>query len=367
MDLVEKLISVPPREVAGGRTSNRYSYQHVWAFNLMLELMSVVDEFVLIMELHEDILILDSAAAPSWIDFYQVKTDTKPSGYITVSTITKTSSKKPDQQSIVQKLISNYSKFRPEARSIHLVSNKHFDFGELINGIPSINRDLIRLSELNAESFSKIKASMCRACMCNDCPYIDGCHNACLNLLYFDVSSLDMTCYESTVLGKFIGYLSDNNIDGSLVDAKSIFNTILSEIKRISNYETIPATRNELFQRKSITRNDFNHFIERLHGSITSEDIWKEIQPYLLHDGFSTMEVSKIAQQWKKLMLEDMNVDNLLLVTIKADIKLAIKTLNSDNSKEYANCILAAISQKPYYSAYPKEYFLAIMAKELYL
>lgn len=365
MDLAEKLISIPPRETDGGRSSNRYSYQQVWAFNFMLKMMSASEDFVLIMELHDDVLVLDSSISPTCIDFYQIKTDTKPSGYMTAATITR--KLKKIKKSIVQKLISNYSKFRSETRSLHLVSNKSFDLGNLRNGASSISRSSIILSELDAVVMQKIKKSMCCECSCGGCLYAGGCHDACLPLLYFDVSELDIVNYEKSALGEFVKYLINISVDGRVNDAESIFNAILSEIKRINNCETIPSSKIELLQRKSITRANFNNYIQKLKDSISAEDMWNDVQQYLLHDGFSSIEVSKIAHHWKKLRLDSMDTDNLLLVEIREDIKALVATTTASNAKEYTEKVLPALTSRSYYSTYPKEYYIAMVARELYL
>lgn len=69
MELKDKLISVPGRENAGSRSSNRFSYQQVWAFDHILDLLSAETDFMLIMEFHEDIFVLNSADNPKKIDF----------------------------------------------------------------------------------------------------------------------------------------------------------------------------------------------------------------------------------------------------------------------------------------------------------
>ena len=36
MDLTEKLLKIPERENAGARSSNRFTFQQVWAFDYIL-------------------------------------------------------------------------------------------------------------------------------------------------------------------------------------------------------------------------------------------------------------------------------------------------------------------------------------------
>ena len=64
MNLADKLLAVPQRENAGSRTANRFNYQQVWAFNYMLDLLGTEVDFLLLMEFHDDIIVLDSASNP---------------------------------------------------------------------------------------------------------------------------------------------------------------------------------------------------------------------------------------------------------------------------------------------------------------
>ena len=58
MDLTEKLLKIPERENAGARSSNRFTFQQVWAFDYMLKVVEEDRDFVLFMEFHDDIIVL---------------------------------------------------------------------------------------------------------------------------------------------------------------------------------------------------------------------------------------------------------------------------------------------------------------------
>lgn len=365
MDLAEKILSVPQRENAGSRTSNRYSYQHIWAFNHMLSLIDSDKDFMLLMEFHDDIFILDSSESPQFINFYQIKTDDKRSRYITPSFIVKDFKKYPEKMSIAQKLIDNYSKFRSETKSIHLVSNKSFDFENLKDNTNSTDRNTIGLYEVEHKIFSKIKEGMCDACECNECVFEKGCHNNCMYLIYFDVSSLDLINYEETVLGKFVNYLSRKSIESTLTRTKSIFYTILSEIKRINNCEKRAYDFDELLKLKSITREELLNMINNLRID-TTDDMWEDIRSYMLHDGFSTFEATKVGQQWKRCNIDLMNIDNLLLLEIREDVRKIISKSGFDNCKSFTEYIYSELRNKKYFKIYSKEYLYAIILKEMF-
>ena len=361
MNLADKLLAVPQRENAGSRTANRFNYQQVWAFNYMLDLLGTEVDFLLLMEFHDDIIVLDSASNPQYIDFYQIKTDNKPSRYIKTSFITKDASKYPDKMSIAQKMIDNYAKFKSNTKSIHLVSNKNFDFGELKCKVKSNERVAIRLDEISDEELVKLKKGMCQSCHL----YKNNCNKECLKLIYFDVSFTDLVNYEETVMGRFVNSLNNMGIESSTSKIKSIFYTILGEIKRSNNWEMQPQSISELIQRKSISKEDFRGWIDKLRVDMP-DDTWNEIKSDLLHDGLTSIEVMKIGKQWKKYHIDLMNVENIALQKIRDQVQKLISEKSFDSSKEYIKYVYSVINEQSDVKILSKEYVYAIIVKELF-
>lgn len=361
LDLTEKLLAVPQRENAGSRSSNRFNYQQVWAFNRMLEMLKEGQEFLLFMELHDDVIVLDSTSESQLVDFYQIKTDTKPSRYIKTSFLTKDAKKYPEKMSIAQKMIDNFSKFKSDTGAIRIVSNKKFDFGELKSGDKSIERAIVSLSEINESEFNKLKQGMCQACHLSE----PDCGHVCTDLLYFDVSFLDLASYEDTILGRFINQLGELGIESTISKTKSIFYTILGEIKRVNNWESKAYNKSELLQRKAISKTDFLNLINQLKEEMP-DDLWNNIQEYLIKDGFSTFEVNKIRKEWKKYHINAMDVEDYSLQTIKGEVQKVIEEVSFDNSKEFADYIYTSIKDKRDVKIHPKEYIYAIIVKELF-
>lgn len=360
LGLTERLLAVPQRENAGARSANRFNYQQVWAFNHILDLIEYESDFLLLMEFHDDVIVLESTSNSETIDFYQIKTDDKPSRYLTASFITKNANKYPEKMSIAQKMIDNYSKFYSETKGIHLVSNKNFDFGELKVGGNSTNRAVINLSEISDDQLNKIKKGMCQSCHLEE----KSCENNCINLIYFNVSFMDLVNYEDTILGKFVNYLSSTGIESSLSKTKAILFTILGEIKRINNWELSSQSIDELKKRKSISKEAVKRWINTL--SIEMQDnLWEDIKPYLLNDGFTSFEVNKIGQQWKKYKLESMNI-NETLHGIKKEIRKIISSESFNNSKEFTEFVYGKLQYEREVKIFPKEYIYAVIVKELF-
>jgi Cap4 dsDNA endonuclease len=70
----ELLVSTPPRERSGSRSSNRFSFQQSWGLGLLLSLHERPDDYCVLFDIHEYVIVLNSSTAPSEADLYQVKT-----------------------------------------------------------------------------------------------------------------------------------------------------------------------------------------------------------------------------------------------------------------------------------------------------
>lgn len=271
MDLAEKLLKIPERENAGARSSNRFSFQQVWAFDYMLKVVEADTDFILFMEFHDDIIVLSRTEQDEYVEFFQIKTDDKDSRYITPTFITKNGSKFPDKMSIIQKMIDEFAKFENDTRGIHLVSNKNFDFGKLVDDTETKNRMSFVFKDVNQTCLKKIKKDMCKACN-----KVNNCNEECLNIIYFDVSDLDLQSYEDAVMGRMIKKLDDMHILSTTERTRSIYNTILGEIRRVNNSEKPAGSVAELMIRKSISKRELLEWIDKLRVEMP-DDLWNQV------------------------------------------------------------------------------------------
>src|SRR6186713_2202824 len=85
--LKEKLLQVRPRETSGSKTSKRFDFQKNWALCKLLECHKSGKPYALILDYHDDVLLLDSESDPKAVHFYQVKT--KEDGHWTLTLLLK--------------------------------------------------------------------------------------------------------------------------------------------------------------------------------------------------------------------------------------------------------------------------------------
>jgi hypothetical protein len=62
-----------PRERSGSQTSARYDFQTNFAILKLVELREGAQDFRVVVDLFDDLMVLDSALAPTAVRFYQIK------------------------------------------------------------------------------------------------------------------------------------------------------------------------------------------------------------------------------------------------------------------------------------------------------
>lgn len=369
MQLKEKLITTPRREDAGGRTSNRFSFQHSWAMQKLLELVSTENDFVLIMEFFDDVIVLDSSTNPQMIDFYQIKTNNKKTErFITTKKVV---TPLKDGLSIAQKLIDNLSRFPGDTRSIHLVSNKAYKFDLLDKDCDSTEKLTISLNEFCEDEFAKIKANICKTCHYNKCLYPKGCSERCRKILYFDVSDLGINNYDDTVFGRFVKFLTERHFgDGTISNSRAVYNTLMSEIVRINNNERKSSSFEELLMSKSITKAKFDLYLKDFQKTYLMKNDWIDISNALrFHsENYGNIEINLIRKQWDKYRADCLESDLPILDLIKSDIREIIESCNFESYREYIDYVHLQIKDKKYYqqNLYDKHYYTAVVLGELY-
>lgn len=76
MSSLDKLASIHPKENAGASSSIRFEYQINWGLHRLLQLEKAHEDYVMILDYHDDIVICNSEKQEDYIDFYQIKTIT---------------------------------------------------------------------------------------------------------------------------------------------------------------------------------------------------------------------------------------------------------------------------------------------------
>lgn len=83
MGLATDLVSTPLREK--GATGGRYDFQTMWGLALLFQQHGTSDDYAIVFEFHDDVVLLDSANNPCSVRFYQVKSKATNGGWTLTS------------------------------------------------------------------------------------------------------------------------------------------------------------------------------------------------------------------------------------------------------------------------------------------
>src|SRR6185295_19219486 len=64
MDLKDAILLIPPREQSGSEMADRVAYQIDWVLSKIIELHRTDDDYLIVLEHQDDVILLDSEASP---------------------------------------------------------------------------------------------------------------------------------------------------------------------------------------------------------------------------------------------------------------------------------------------------------------
>lgn len=153
MTLAADLISKPLREKSA--TGGRYEYQTMWGLALLFEQHGTQDDYAIVFEFHDDVVLLNSTTEPTTARFYQVKSKATNGGW-TLSKLlqrekVKTETGIKEKPSHIDKMFDNVAKFPNAVLSADFVSNQLCGFN---------TNATFQLKECETADFEKVVKSV---------------------------------------------------------------------------------------------------------------------------------------------------------------------------------------------------------------
>lgn len=312
--LLTSFVEKPLRETSGSRSANRFDYQKNWALCELLSLHSTKNDYLIVFDYHEDVVVFDSQMAPSSVTFYQVKT--KDRGNWTIGSLTK-SQNNESSQSIISKLYSNYSKFLNYVDILVFASNQGLS-AQLKNGDKSFDCKNIKFAQLSPLDKEKVRIAA---------EGIDQDHCDIFGLSKITVLKTDLHLENHVAItkGKLVEFFERLHPE-SPVHISLVYKTIFDEIRRKTNYEEGCTNVEELLSRKSISHAEFERIIKIVLQNRTSNDLWLEAQQQLT-TSYGPLEIRKIKSDWQQYAVDRMDVGNEFLMRIRESICSSILEL----------------------------------------
>lgn len=357
MSAFDSIVARKPRENAGSMAANRFEYQLDWGLNKLLLLEESGQPYTVIFDYQDDILVLDSDESPNYIDFYQVKTNTAASGWQKKQLIQIKEKKTPDKAedltlfdeeddveadekySKIAKLLVHSLDFPREAREFFFVTNANFG-NSLIKGGKLNRATNLSFADLVEKAKDEIKRKIKE-----ELPEIE---DDVFEHLHFIKNQMGVNEHGKTIIGCLNEFL-EKHYPKVKVGVRPVYETLIGEIRKRNNYETIPDTVEELIGKKAITKKQFHQFLKGIETLESIEAKETKIQGYLMRYLPDTASAKRrsITRQLQKIREETLIYDNHEFLRLYNKIEVLLNETEGDqNEWEWSQKVLARLHEE---------------------
>lgn len=294
--LKNKIIENIPRDVSGARSANRFDYQKDWAICLLLKLYNEQSDFLLILDYHDDIVVLDSEINPSYCSFYQVKT--KDNGVWKINDLIR----KEGNNSILGKLYEHKIRFKDNVKELSIVSNAKIDV-KLKNDKTCNELSKIPFSDLDEKEINIICNAIQEHYSLPESPELK-------DIMYFLYTDLSLHDHSNHVVGKIDKFINELEKKGN---SRSFYIALHDELKRKNDREFLSDTWDNLKEKKAIGFNKFDNFIKSaLKPDKYETDMFFAFNQ-LQHDGMDSLELRNLKTRYRTIEMES-KYDGYLII-----------------------------------------------------
>ncbi len=359
---LQLLATTPPRETSGSRAANRFDYQKSWALCRLLELHAAGIDYVLILDYHDDVVVVERGETSELIQFYQVKT--KKRGNWTIRQLTapkKKGASNNEPSSILGKLFSNYVLFPKDTALLAVISDAGFDV-PLKDGRKSTDIQTLRDPQLADEVLNEINSKVAEDCATScSFPYSDR------PTLEFHHSDVPVAEHIVFAKGRVMEFVESEFKDCS-PSANALFRTLESEIRRRTNCEDEVNTVAGLLGRRAIDRQLIESAILDVRSQILSIAPYQEqLTAQLRSEGVPAGKIRRIQAECQIIDVQasDPSEDDLReavkMVRTAADEPFSSSAMSLT---QMTNVVLDKVMSRTYFG---RERIEAIIMREFYV
>ena len=363
MSSIEKLAQIRPVENAGSRSSNRFEYQINWGLDKLLKMEEGNEDYVMIFDYHDDIVVCNSDKDYDYIDFYQIKT--KKSGQWSKSCLDKATNEGSDNQadissknglSILAKLVSHTKTF-PNSRKLYFVTNS-----SLSKNLYTRSDNFVEFNQLKEEAQCSIKKKVQNE--------LGEIANEAFEKIVFIQNQMSVDSYEQTLLGALSKFLKSKfNL---VTDINVVYDTLIGEIRKRNDYENEIKTKEDLVKYKAISHSEFSNYL----NSLTIQKGFEELKRFILSEISNEVNFflkNNITNNLNVIYQDLMNYENDELLNLTSEIRNTMSdicvTEDINSLWDYINKIfdklmLSYNNYKNHEDIYIKSLILYIYAQE---
>ncbi len=352
MVLAADLISTPLREK--GATGGRYDFQTMWGLALLFQEHDAKDDYAIVFEFHDDVVLLDSATNPTSVRFYQVKTKDTNGGWTLTSLLRrekiKTKSGDKEKPSYVDKMFHNVNNFQSSVLSADFVSNQLCGFQA---GTKSFS-----FKECSKEHFETIVNSVQQA--------YPSATEAQVALLGFQLTDLSLGDVVSHTKGKLQTFIAEQ-LGTVWFSPEAVYQAIADECRRKANFSGEASTLQEVIKEKGLTKANVQDWLDAIKSNSRSPD-WSEIAPNL---SYSFAENLRISQEYSVYRTTALNSADHAVQRIRMKIMETLPQIIDDHSLSLVDMVEAvylntAFTAETYLSPFASSRLKAMIIYEIY-
>lgn len=268
------------RESAGAQTRARYDFQAHIAMLKIFDLHEQTNEYQVILDHFDDVVVVEKSLSGDLIDFYQVKT--KSSGQWTITALTQSKKDAASPSSIIGKMYQNAVIFGEATRSIRFLSNAGFKVTDSDGKPFSADAERIAASAMHANEQQSIEASL-------DTDFPPPRNPHCTGMLFLERTPLSTTAQSTFVTGRLVEMLSEIGEDETL-PARAIYQTIFANIAVKSGRSGAYSSEDEFIASKAITRDDVTRVLQKAGATNRFRSWWPQLHSEAIAAGYDAAQ-----------------------------------------------------------------------------
>lgn len=303
---LDALVGTPPEEFGGQRATNRLNYQRDWTFCLLLKLHLGQEDYLIVCDYHDDLLLLNGSVSPTKIDAFQVKSSQKKSWSV-ASLLAQETGKAGLLPSVLGKMYRNRLKFSSLAASSHFVSNQPFSI-ELVSDPKSGDRTMFTADEIESSEKAKIVARLKTELRLSFDPIIDA-------SLVFSVSDLSVRGHAEQTRGKLSDFLESRDASRTY-PIGALYRVIADHIAKCIAHESACTSVVDLIALKSISRVAFEKMIVdclTVADAIDPDKLKRDYENVLREEQVPLLAARRLRKAFERYLLERLDRGRLNL------------------------------------------------------
>ncbi len=298
-----QLIAHRPRETAGSLSANRFEFQLNWAICHLIKLHRTIDEYVVLIDYHEDIVVLNAETNPTSAEFFQIKSKTT-GNWTTKQLIKQEKGNSGKKLSILGKLYHSYTLWPNCTAGLYFVSNAP------LKAKDQKSQSTIKLATIPFSALLKSEQDE----IVNSINTEHSTQDASTGLKLFTYKKCNLTPsgQAEMAIGVVANFLESIQ-GGQTLPAPAFYRALKDELQRRFRTEQIPISYNELREFKGLSGSHFAKMIEVAVAEPLRQDLATLIGGRLNSEDVPFAEVNRIRNEVSKIQLKLLDSSNLFI------------------------------------------------------